>query len=291
MRAVFTFDLPMIEGEFVDSLSLTKFLEELGWSFQTISEMTPADVKAIVQAQKNDRDVTLAPIASPAAEGAEATQRQQAGPRYSLPELCGPLFDEMPEVAAAERSATVFLGYIANDQTIFVVTRMVKRQVTFRLLHRQLPKLQSSTVRMIEMLLPAAIDNKHPIRLSSKLVSVYERHFDHVIITGRVITDPFRETWRSNFKDALLVIVPTFLLLPTFASLYYAHPADTLLYGTLERLSTALITAALVSALGLYTAWREIRRHKLIDWSVDNPSGQGVMGQRNNGAARIVARR
>ena len=272
MRAVFTFDLPEVDGQFAESDALSNMLSKMGWSFENVSRMTPSDIEAIMQAQIVDR------LSHNELNGNKQTidSRSQAdiSERYSLPDLCAPLFKEMPEVAAAEKNAIIFLGYIANYQTIFVVTRMVGRQVTFRLLHRQLIKLQSSTVLMMNMLLSTFISDSSSLILSSSTVSVYERQQDHVIITGRVITNPVSETINTNFKDFVLVVGPLLILLPTTASLFYTDSQNAFVYGFLERLSTALITTILVSILGIYTSWREIKKNKLIDWSVDTPGVQ-----------------
>jgi len=79
-------------------------------------------------------------------------------------------------------------------------------------------------------------------------LEVYDRMFDHVILTGRVITNALRETVARNMKDFLLCMAPLFLLAPTAHILLHYPPKpgipDTLLRGTLERGSTALFTTA-----------------------------------------------
>jgi hypothetical protein len=103
-------------------------------------------------------------------------------------------------------------------------------------------------------------------------VKVYERNFDHVIIEGRVITRPVRETMRSNIKDSLLFFVPLLLFFPSAFFLDHwdalAHNVGQVWHGHLERFSTALLTTALVSILGLAQTWLQIKSSKLIDWTV-----------------------
>jgi len=188
----------------------------------------------------------------------------------------------MPEVAAAEKNDVVFFGYVADDQTKFVVTRAVENQITFRLPHPVLPRLQASAKKIVRRILVAKFLEQSLVVGNSRIV-VYERGYDDIIITGRVISHPLRETRRTSTKDLLLTIVPLLLLVPLTVLLIVAPSAITaqpttsalatpLIHGTLERMSTALLTTALVSGLGLLTTYYDIKKNRSIAWDVARDS-------------------
>ncbi len=60
------------------------------------------------------------------------------------------LFIEMPEIAQQEKDSLIYYGFLADDKTKFVITRVVESQITFRLLHPELPKLQNSTRKLVK---------------------------------------------------------------------------------------------------------------------------------------------
>ncbi len=287
MRAVFTIDLPSRDEDFPPDAEIMILVRRFGWEFKDMPRMTREDIKAIMRAQGSGRSdaategerlqspkvVPIPKLAEPQTVKTASVpdERIEAVLREHYKRLAAELFVEMPEVAGAERDAVIFSGYIAGDQTLFVVTRMVPGQITFRLLHRELTRLQTSTEKMMRKVLGSSLGDE-PFHVQSPIVNVYERMFDHVIITGRVITDVWKETLRSNLKDALLFAVPLGLFIPTLYVLlrYPQDPAAAhdFWHGTLERLSTALLTTALVSALGLLQTLIEVRRGRIIDWSV-----------------------
>ncbi|MCI0563769.1 MAG: hypothetical protein MN733_35290 [Nitrososphaera sp.] len=232
MRSVFTIDLPLNtsnEGDpYPDNTKILSIVRSFGWE--------PLEIRAL--------------------EDESAKQR-----RYK--ELAEKLFQDMPEIAVEEKDDVVFYGYLADDQTKFVITRRVEGQITFRLLHPVLPRLQASTKKMIKKILDSHMGN-----ISNQTVVLYERGFDHIILNGRVIPRPLRETIRTDRKDVLLLTVPVVLLTFLLAILLVANLSTfPLIQGTVERLSTALITTALVSMVGLIQTYWEISRNRLISWN------------------------
>lgn len=278
MRAVFTVDLSKRGDQYPTDEAIETSMDHLGRGFRSLGEMSPSDIRAIMMAQAESSAATssLTSPVLPAAAAATMTKSSSTladydARRQHYRSLAQELFKEMPEVAAAELSAVIYTGYFQREQTLFVLTRVNTSELTFRLLHRELPRLQASTIRMTKDLLSSNIAGA-ALKSDQTEVKVYERKLDHVIIEGRVITHPGRETLRSNIKDTLLFLVPSLLFLPTAFILEhwtaFAGQADEAWQGHLERFSTAMLTTALVSALALLQTWIEIRRSKLIDWSV-----------------------
>ena len=56
----------------------------------------------------------------------------------------------MPEIAIEDEGNVIFYGFMADYQTKFAITRRVEGQITFRLLHPVLTRLQTSTTKMIK---------------------------------------------------------------------------------------------------------------------------------------------
>lgn len=276
MRAVFTIELIKKGDEYPSDEEIAGLMEGLGRGFRDLEEVTPDRIHHILNAQipthkhASQERVPLSPHPSPmkAKSTMSYAERQH---KYCL--LARELFDEMPEVAAAEMNGVIFLGCLQKQQTLFFLTRMNQREVSFRLLQRELPRLQSSTAQIIKDLISVnLVGGKR--RFEDVEVNIYERNYDRVIIKGRVITNSVYETWRDNHKDTLLFIVPLLLLIPTAFILDHAdalaRTVTPFWHSELERMSTALLTTSIVSALGVIQTWVQIRRMKLIDWSVKN---------------------
>ncbi len=232
MRAVFTVDLPLNhENKHPDNLQVAELMRSFGWE---------------------PMDVCL--LADDAAKG----QRYQ--------ELGEALFQHMPATAIAKTDDVIFCGYLADDYTRFVVIRLVNGQITFRLNNIMLPRLQKSTEKIVRKLLQAQLDGK-ALQVSNQSVVIYEQGNDHVVMNGRVVPSPLRETLRKDRKSVLLVLIPLiiFAFLATVVNSLDLS-GHTFTAGSMERMSTALLTTALVSSLGLCETYLEIYRNRVIVW-------------------------
>jgi len=295
MRTVFTIDLPKKVDGYASDEVITGLIDDFGWYLKGLEQLTRDDIRAMMGTQRVLRSPgegqasgVLANTggSTPLEHGVDlsdsrdnvaAQQEENVSSRTrNFRRLSEELFRDMPEVAAAERQSVIYMGYLQSDQVLFVITRMVPAQVTFRLLHRELPRLQSATEKMMKQVVSARL-NAEQVYVGNPLVYVFERGHDHVILTGRVITQPILETFRSNLKDALFFTVPLILFIPTaIAAIYFplpvippaTAPSTSALFwkGSLDRLTTVEITTALVSALGLLQTFVGIRRSKIIDW-------------------------
>ena len=251
MRAVFTLDLPVQVQEtkkYPEDEEIVKLVASFGWGLV-----------------ENE--------AASSAESNPSGDLKPAATKNKYQHLGRGLLAQMPEATAAdEQNAVIFFGYLEDDKTSFIITRRVTGQITFRLLHQELPRLQLSTVKVVRRLLGSNAFN-NPLHISNDQVVVYERGQEHIIIRGRVIPKPWKETIRTNKKDFLLSAVPAFLFIHVTAALGFLDGnKQPLLHGTMERLSTALLTTVIVSILGLVQTYWDIRRNRLIAWTVDTRS-------------------
>lgn len=175
------------------------------------------------------------------------------------------MWDDMPEIAVDEKKFLIFYGYMLDTQTEFVITRRNDGQATFRLLQPDLYKLQASTLIMLRALLSSDLEVP-PVKISGNSVKIYEKGQDHKIIEGRVVDNPLREAVRTNNKDILLAVIPLILAIASIIALPAMDPLNEVLYGTVERFSTAMFTSTVISSLGFLQTWYEIKSKKLVDW-------------------------
>jgi hypothetical protein len=186
------------------------------------------------------------------------------GQKYQ--ELGEPLFEHMPATAVAKTDDVIFCGYLSDDYTRFVIIRLVNGQITFRLNNIMLVRLQKSTEKIVSKLLQTRL-NGGALQISNQNVVIYEQGNDYVVLSGRVIPSPWRETLRKDKKSVLLVLVPL-LIFAFLASIVNSIDLSghTFTAGTMERMSTALLTTALVSILSLGETYLEIYRNRIIVW-------------------------
>lgn len=232
MRAVFTVDLPFShEKNYPDNLQIVQLMRSFGWE--------PIDICNLED---------------------EAAK----GVRYR--ELGEALFQHMPATAVATTDDVIFCGYLSDDYTRFIIIRLVNGQVTFRLTNTVLTRLQKSTEKIVRKLLEARL-NGGSLQVSNQTVVIYEQGNDYVVMSGRVIPSPLRETLRKDRKSTLLVIIPL-LIFAFLASIVNSIDMGTHTFteGTMERMSTALLTTALVSSLSLFETYLEIYRNRIIVW-------------------------
>lgn len=232
MRAVFTVDLPLNhENEYPDNHQIAELMRSFGWE--------PMDVCHLPD------------------EAAKGQKYQELGE---------PLFQHMPATAVAKTDDVIFCGYLSDDYTRFVVLRLVNGQITFRLANTVLVRLQKSTEKIVRRLLDARL-NGGALSVSNQAVVIYEQGNDYVVMSGRVIPSPLRETLRKDKKSVLLIAVPL-IIFAFLASIVNTLDlgGHTFTAGTMERMSTALLTTALVSTLSLSETYLEIYRNRIIVW-------------------------
>jgi hypothetical protein len=185
---------------------------------------------------------------------------------HKYQELGEPLFQQMPATAVATTEDVIYCGYLSDDYTRFIVLRLVNGQITFRLSNTRLARLQKSTEKIVRKLLQAHLDGGS-LRVSNQSVVIYEQGNDNVVLNGRVIPNPLQETLRKDRKSVLLVIFPLiiFTLLASIVNTIDLG-SHTFTVGSMERMSTALLTTALVSSLALLETYLEIYRNHIIVW-------------------------
>jgi hypothetical protein len=233
MRAVFTVSIPQVSTEkYPTNEEFLSRIRALGWENIKVREMSDEEKNVWYQTE------------------------------------AATLWDEMPEIAAQEKEYVIFFGLLQDNQTRFIITRVTDGQATFRLIHRNLDRLQSSTVKMVRQLIEPH-GNLPGLSISNYRISIYERKHDDIIIQGRVVPNALAEAWRVDSKNILLAIGALLLAVPSFIALIWINSStNQIIGGTLERASTAFLTTMIVSVIGFIQTYLQIRNIKVIDWAV-----------------------
>jgi len=175
------------------------------------------------------------------------------------------VLSEMPEVKRTdpERDAVIYFGTMADEDTKFIVTRRVMGELKFRLLHRELLKLQSSTDRAVRNVLSAklfcgVIGNK---------VTIFERGREVVLVSGDVVANQLREAYKRDYRDIALAVVPLILFVVLFPlDVMFGGSLSPDVRGVVDRFATAMLTTSIVSALGFLTVYWRLGREGRVVW-------------------------
>jgi hypothetical protein len=171
----------------------------------------------------------------------------------------------LPEVAEAEREQVIFFSRLP-DHGRLVVTRVSQGTATIRFIHDSLARLEKNSEAMIRELgkRTGSID---ALDVQDGRVEIYERGQNHVIIVGRVISNALRETVRRNPADIISAVVTGAAAIVTLAIMAFAHlKQGAITTGTVERFSTAMISAFFIAVVNFVQHWARLNREGIIEW-------------------------
>jgi hypothetical protein len=174
-------------------------------------------------------------------------------------------WDHLPEVAERERDDIIFFARFP-DHGRLIVTRVADGFATFRLIHGDLAELEEGAETLIEEL-GKKVGAINPLEVEDNRVEIYERGQDRVIITGRVITNPLREARKRHPADIVAAAVTGVASILTLVVLAFGDlEHGTVVLGTVERFSTAMMASFFISVVTFIQHWRQIARNRTIEW-------------------------
>ncbi len=232
MRSLFTVEIQQTGASYPSDQDVVEALRLQAWDRKGTSDL---DWAARVEFYKNDSEV---------------------------------YWQEMPEMAFDEKEYIIFCGKLQDNKTRVIVTRMVQGEANIRLINHSLGDLQSSTARVIKRItVDNNSDNRAKIRNNS--VRIYERGHEHVVIYGNVIPSPLKEAARRDAKNLYLSAGTLILGIITLISSYLmVGGVHGFIAGNLERISTAMLTTFVVTAITFFQTYFHIRQHDVIHWKV-----------------------
>lgn len=190
---------------------------------------------------------------------------QEAERRQWYREQAETVFSEMPEVKVSdpERRSVIYFGRMASEDTEFTVTRRVMGELKFRLLHRELLKLQSATDRAVKKVLAEPLF----CGVVGSKVTVFERGRDVVLLSGAVVSSRLREAYRRDSRDIALTLVPLVIFLVMFPLDYqFGGGLRPDIRSLFDRFATAMLTTAIVSALSFMSVYFRLARESSVVW-------------------------
>jgi hypothetical protein len=214
------------------------------------------------------RELGLRPADMPPADGPEDAIKE-----YCL-KRAEPIFDRMPERTEEEkvrkdfsRHNIVYASDLPRSNTLLMVTAHTESEYRVRLLNPKIEDLQEGCEDLIVRI--TEYNRRHPQgRLQVVgLIKVFEHGLEESTISGTVVESRWEVTKRIAGRDFLIAVSGLLLfIILTGMAIFDVVPAGKV-HDLLDRLSTAMFTATIVSGLTVYYAYRRLT--PVIQWSTD----------------------
>lgn len=235
MRAIFTINLASDQGKFPDTNLLIEIFQAFGWE----------------------------PI------GVQQRSHDSEGKLALYDEFAQPILDTFPpDEASVQRGLILFVGYLAEEQTSFIVTRISEGQITFRFVQPSLSKLHRALEKVISKLVNSGGRNQF-LRSSINRIEILESGSTDVVLFGRIITNVWREVLRRDKYGVPLLFV--FLMLSVLILSFSKISAlpDYLSQETLLGFGGGALIGVVFSVSNMLSSYREIR-HQVVVWLLDD---------------------
>lgn len=173
-----------------------------------------------------------------------------------------PIFDRMPENTPEEklkkqfsRDNIVYASDLPQSNTLFMVTAHTESEYRFRLLNPRIESLQEGCKDLVLKLKSYnAKTPSEPLKVIGK-IDVLEHGLEEPTISGLVVENKWSVTKQIAGRD-ILIAIAGLVFFVTLTVINSFTPAETVWHTVIDRLSTAMFTAMIVSALSIYHAYR-----------------------------------
>ena len=233
MRALINIKLPLDEdGQFIKTKEFRQLLQIIG----------------------------LRPTDMPAEDGEEAF-------KIYCRKRAEPIFDRMPENTEEEkikkqfsRDNIVYASDLPQSNTIFMISAHTDSEYRFRLLN---PKIESLQAGCKDLVLKLRAYNEKHINKKIEIVGdieIYEHGLEESTISGTVIYSRWKTALAMSGRD-VLIATAGLLFFIALTGINYNNLVGTeteFLYTVVDRLSTAMFTAMIVSLITVVYTFREL---------------------------------
>lgn len=175
-----------------------------------------------------------------------------------------PIFDRMPEKSEEEkikkafsRKNIVYASDLPQSNTIFMITGHTESEYRFRLLNPKIESLQEGCVDLVQKI--RTHNEKYPskrLELADN-IDIFEHGLEESTISGKIMKNRWSATRKVAGRDILISVLGLIFFAILTALNILAIPDGTLLHTIVDRLSTAMFTAMVVSSLTVYYTYRE----------------------------------
>ncbi|MCP4695238.1 MAG: hypothetical protein GY862_00100 [Gammaproteobacteria bacterium] len=117
-----------------------------------------------------------------------------------------------PKTESLEQMRVMGYGFLAEDQTEFIMSRIVNGQIIFRVRQKNLGRLKLSTDKLIRKLISTKIF-KTNLEVSEEKVTISEVNSGEIRYSGRVIPSVLGEALATDVIDIIVSIGPLALML------------------------------------------------------------------------------
>jgi hypothetical protein len=170
----------------------------------------------------------------------------------------------------------VYASDLPNSNTEFMVTSHTSAFVRFRLLNPKLEDLQEGCEDLVQRIyeyngrrsllrLRHAEARKTPTLTIAGRIRILEHGLEEPTISGIIVRNRIAALWQFAAKDVVILVsgIILFLML-AFGPL--AETTNREVKGHVDRFATAMLTAAVIAAIGVYHHGVKLR--PLINWSL-----------------------
>lgn len=183
-----------------------------------------------------------------------------------------PIFDRMPENTDEQRAKKefsrkniVYASDLPESNTLFMVTAHTEGEYRFRLLNPKIEALQEGCKDLVSRI--QAYNAKNSTRTLDIYgkIEILEHGLEESTISGTVVKNRWRTARKLAGRDILITLIGLFLFVVLFGAIASGLVSDPTLRLLFDRLSTAMFTATVVSAISVYYIWREVT--PVIQWT------------------------
>lgn len=173
-----------------------------------------------------------------------------------------PIFDRMPENTQEEklkkqfsRDNIVYASDLPQSNSLFMVTAHTESEYRLRLLNPRIESLQEGCKDLVLKLKAYNAKNpSEPLKIIGK-IDVLEHGLEEPTISGIVVESKWSATKQIAGRDVLIAIAGLVFFV-TLTVINAFTPNGTVWHTVIDRLSTAMFTAMIVSALSIYHTYR-----------------------------------
>lgn len=210
----------------------------------------------------------LRPIDMPHEDGSDSDANIR---KYCLARA-QPIFHRMPENTDEEKTRKaftieniVFASDLPTSNTLFMVTAHTQSEYRFRLLNPKIEDLQEGCKEFVLRIME--YNTKYPTKKLTIIgkINILEHGLEEPTISGQVVGNRWKASRRLAARDYFITAVGLVLFIISIIVIIAQWIPDGIFKAIVDRLSTALFTATVVSGITVYYTYRQLT--PVIQWT------------------------
>jgi hypothetical protein len=184
-----------------------------------------------------------------------------------------PLFKQIPSQEKIDnaKKQIIYVAELITTETHIVITRQSNKQCIIRLFNPRTEKLKKGCTELVSL-----IQDHNKKNIQEKLeidldINLFENGLDEYTIRGNIVENRWKYGRKIARKEVILFVVgiTIFALLTSLKvlTLFQVLHVVPILDGISDRISTAMLTTAIVSGITIY--YTVIDLSPIINWQAD----------------------